>query len=107
MIVNVKGLDRAELLAALYNATHAVGLGVRDDLRRDMTVAEARQRLHERRSELGPLRRHGLLATFDWVAGRPIKCDVDQDEIDFDVYDNVAGPGTGARVVQQLREKQR
>lgn len=106
-VIDIRDLDRAELLAALYNATHAVGRGALHDLGRDMTVAEARAALDEQRHAQRRLSHLGLIAYFDFLYGRPIKLDVEQDVVDFYLYDNDAGHGTGKRVVEALRQRQR
>ena len=97
--VDISGLDRAELLAALYNATRAYGRGALHDLGRDMTVDEARVAIAERRVEQRGLARLGMIAYFDWLCGRPIKLDIEQDSVDFYLYDNDAGPGTGKPLI--------
>lgn len=104
-MIDVRDIDRAELLAALYNATRPVGRGAMHDLCRDMTVAEARVALEEQRQQQRGLGRLGIIAYFDYLYGRPIKLDVEQDALDFYNYDDDAGAGTGKRVVEALRQR--
>lgn len=103
--VDIAGLDKAELLAALHNATRPLGLGTITALRRDMTHEEAAAIIQDRLGggDLGG--RRGPF-DFDYVAGRPVKCDIGGPRISaFHVarYDRDAGAGTMARVVGELR----
>jgi hypothetical protein len=89
--VSIEGLDKAAVLAALHNGTKALGLGRLRDLGRDMSVAEAN----------GFIARHGL--RFDYLAGRPLKVDLEGDEFDPGLYDRDAGDGQAERVIAALR----
>lgn len=40
---------------------------------------------------------------FDYLFGRPIKVDLGRDVVDEFYYDELAGPGTLARIVEELR----
>lgn len=75
--IDIIGLNKAAVLAALYNATKPLGLGILHDLKRDMTVDEA-QKMIDGRSDLPPK----LALSFDYVCGRPVKCDLGGDSFD-------------------------
>jgi hypothetical protein len=89
MIVDIKGIDKAALLAALYNGTSALGMGALHDIGH-MTEEQARD-----------IVRFGL--RFDYVAGRPIKANIGGDTFETAVYDRDAGEGAAARIVASLR----
>lgn len=96
--INVAGLDKAELLAALYNATYATGLGILDDMGRDITVEEARADLSQLASEGRPL-------LLDNYRGRTFRMSFDSNLIDSSHYDSIAGQGIAAEVVANLRNR--
>ena len=99
--IDITGIDKAELLAALYNGTRAIGMGVLHDLDDGMTIEKA-QEIIDTRME-GCLPDSGKL-WFDYVCGRPIKVNITGDVMErADLYDRDAGPGAAQRVVDQLR----
>ena len=94
--IDISGIDRAKLLAALHNGTATLGLGRVHD-RGDMTVEEAREILENVDGRFD----------FDYVRGRPIKVYVRPDEPDIlcriDLYDRDSRPGACANIVKGLR----
>lgn len=93
-IIDIKGIDKAELLAALHNGTRAQGMGRLHDIGRDLTREEAAQFV----APGEPLR-------FDYLLGRPLKVDISKDELYVGLYDRDAGEGRAAAVVASLRAK--
>ncbi len=94
--INIKGIDKAELLAALHNGTHALGMGVLHDIGRDMTRDEAADIL-ESFGDTNTYR-------FDYVMGRPLKVRFKDDELhNACLYDRDSSPGACQRVVDSLR----
>lgn len=92
--IDITGIDKAELLAALYNGTRALGLGMIHDRRAGMTADDASFYL----------RTDGEPDRFDYVAGRPIKVEFNGDTLRFSqLYDRDAGPGACQRIVDALR----
>lgn len=90
--VDVSGLDKAELLAALFNNSKAQGLGFLQASGRPMTKEEAAK----------------ILATntrmcFDYLQGRVMKIDISGDTIDTWGYDRDNGKGAAEAVVTKLR----
>ena len=91
--VDITGIDKPELLVALYHGTHPVGMGFihnnpefgLDDAEAAIT-AESSGRL-------------------DYVSGRPIKANISGDSFDPSLYDREAGEGAAQRVVDSLRKK--
>jgi hypothetical protein len=95
--IDIRGIDKAELLAALHNGTQAVGYGILHDLKRDITVEEARK-------DWENMQRRGF-GTFDYYHGRPLKVSLAGDVMFTFAYDRDAGPGTAERIIAALRSK--
>ena len=90
-MVNIKGIPKEEILAALYNAARVQGLGVLADVsRKPMTVEMAKDLLKE-------------FTYFDYLMGRPLKVDLNGDELDTRLYDrDNGGPGAAWEVLKGL-----
>jgi len=98
--LDIKGIDKGTLLAALYNRTHALGLGAMHD-RGPLTAAEGKEIFEGRETKSGTTRfPDGYL---DYVRGRPIKADLTGDEFDPFLYDRDAGQGVAAEVIAAIR----
>lgn len=99
--INIKGIDKAELLAALHNGTRPQGMGFLH-ARGPMTAEEAKQYLDRgddgRAMFGGPQRMY-----FDYLCGRPLKVDIGGDELNPRLYDRDAGRGRCADVISELR----
>ncbi len=100
--IPIGDLDKADLLAALVNYSHSRGLGIVQDNKKYMTIEEAREWVESGRSHDTAPAGHKTLY-FDWVKGRPIKCDLSGDSMDVRLYDRDNGQGSAALVVQTLR----
>lgn len=92
--IDITGIDKAELLAALHNGTRALGMGVLHDIGRNMTKEEAAQ-------FVGP----DQPTRFDYFFGRPLKVDIGGDELYVGLYDRDAGEGRAAAIIKSLRSK--
>lgn len=90
--IDIRGIDRAELLAELFHAAARLPRSPR------MTIAEAQQLLSDYAGQGG--RRATLI---DYHEGRCLKCDVMQDDFWPVAYDRDNGQGTAARVIEKLR----
>jgi hypothetical protein len=106
--VNIAGLDKAELFAALYNHAKPLGMGF---LHYDPTplTKEAAQSLMEAgddSSRMFPGMRSGRSLYFDYVKGRPLKIDLSGDEMDTYLYNRDQGNDAAERIVAELRAKQ-
>lgn len=100
-MVNIKGLNKADVLAALHNATKPLGLGWNHDLGRDMTVEEAQSIIKNGIDDMGFVKRGHLM--FDYVKGRPIKTDISGDEFDPRLFDRDAGEeGAAQKAISKL-----
>lgn len=104
--VNIRGLDRAAVLAALYNRSRPMGMGVFQARPGDMTLEQAREAMqigddHARAFETAKSR--GLWY-FDYLYGRPLKINLTEDDLRVDLYDrDNGGPGSAARIIENLR----
>ena len=92
MSVSIAGLDKAELLAALYERAQPMGMGFFHYVPGPMCLDEAR----------GLLRGGGY---FDYVKGRPLKIDIAGDYLDTRLYNRDAGSGAAERVIEALRAR--
>lgn len=89
--VSIKGMDKAEVLAALFNASRQHGLGFLDRSgASDLTVEQAR----------ADIERCGL--HFDYHRGRVLKVRIDGDQFWPGLYDRDNGPGAAARAIESI-----
>lgn len=90
-MISIKGLSRAEVLAALYNYAKPQGMGFMAYDPRPMTTAEAEELLQDS-------------SWFDYLRGRVMKVDLKSDE-EFNErgYDRDNGAGTAQAVIDLLR----
>ena len=89
-MINIKGLDKAKVLKALYDASHVQGMGflqaVPDGT---VTVPHCRELL-----------KHGTY--FDYLYGRVLKVDLSGDEFDERLYERDNGRDSAARAIAFL-----
>lgn len=97
--VDISGLDKAEVLAALFNASRPQRMGFHHPhCLEDLTVASAQEILEgEPRFPWNPFK-------FDYVNGRPLKVDLRGDTFDPTSFDENNGEGAAARAVEALRK---
>lgn len=93
MKIDISGLDRAELLAALVNGT---GL-----TQNPMTKKEAQAEI----DAVIALGEKPITLYFDYVRGRHLKVDIGSDFLDSQNYDLGTEEGRAAEVVAALRAK--
>lgn len=95
--INITGLDKAKLLAALYNASKGQGMGAMNPAsKRPMQIEEAEVIVKNHLDEKLPL-------DFDYVHGRIMKVNISGDALDPSLYDRDVGAGAAAAVVEALR----
>jgi len=85
-MIPLKGLDKAKVLAALYNASTPQGMGFLQYDPGPMTVSEARELLEKHRY-------------FDYLKGRVMKIDLSGDLLDPYLYDRDNGEGAAQRAI--------
>ena len=86
-MIDLKNIDKAEVLAKLYNASHPLGLGFLHADSADMTKEEAGKLLDEGQTY------------FDYLKGRVMKVDLSKDEFDPRLYDRDNGQGAAAKAI--------
>ena len=74
-MINIKGLEKAKVLKALYDASHVQGMGFLQA--RDSFTSEDAQKLIDENQSL----------YFDYVYGRVLKVDLSKDEFDEYLFD--------------------
>ncbi len=95
MLVNIKGLSKEAVLAALYNNSKPQGMGFLHFKPGDMSPEEAKQIIGQRR-DTG----HYF---FDYLMGRVMKVDLGGDEVETRLYDRDLGDGAGEAAIAALR----
>ena len=92
-IVDISGLDKAEVLLTLYNHSHVQGLGFLQAID-NYTIETARKDY-----ELSPDK------YFDYHYGRVLKVDLSGDSFDSWLYDRDCGEGAAQKAIDELRRK--
>lgn len=91
-VVDITGLDKAEVLLALYNNSHCQGLGFLQAVN-NYTLQDARRDIDECPDYY-----------FDYLHGRVIKVDLSGDAFDSWGYDRDNGEGAAEAVIKALKE---
>jgi len=89
--ISLVGVDKAEVLAALYNASKPLGMGFLAFDPAPMTRDEAAVILES--SHTGYV---------DYCKGRVMKVDLSRDVLDPRLYDRDNGPGAALRAIRHL-----
>lgn len=89
-MLNIAGINKADLLVALYNNSRTQGLGFLSAKPGDMRREEAAELLRGTQD-------------FDYLHGRVMKVNLSKDEFDPRWYDRDLGQGAAQRVVEALR----
>lgn len=95
-MVNIKGLDKAMVLVALWQHSHAQGMSFLNE--RMLTLSEAEEMINDRIKK-------NVILYFDYVNGHIIKCDITGDEFDPRLYDRDCGPGAAQRAIDSIRKE--
>lgn len=104
--ISIAGLDKAEVLAALYNASRTMGMGrLRYGSGEQISVEEARQIISERGDDTTAMFGRNPSLYFDYLMGRPLKVDLSTDNVEYWLYDRDNGNGSFAKVIANLRGK--
>lgn len=90
-MVSIEGLNKAEVFAALYNATEPKGMGINAYDPTPLTITEAAEILKEK-------------TEFDYYKGRAIKVDLTSD-LSFEEchFDRNYGKGAAQRIIDNIR----
>lgn len=93
MSISINGLNKATVLAALYNASKPQGRGFMKYDPKPMTPEEAQQLLDTNPRQY-----------FDYVKGRIMKIDLSKDEVDTWGYNRDNGEDAAEKVIQILQQ---
>lgn len=89
--IDISKLDKAEVLAALYNASQPLGMGILHYTPGDMTKEEAMRLLSEGKD-------------FDYLKGRVMKIDLSDESFWPNSYDRDNGQGAAETAIAHLRK---
>ena len=92
-VIDIEGLDKAEVLHALYHRSHVQGLGILQAIP-EYTVEDARRDLDEQPGYY-----------FDYLHGRVLKVDLFGDSFDSRLYDRDCGEGAAEAAINELRRR--
>jgi len=87
-MIDLRGRNKAVVLARLYNASKPLGMGFLQSDDKDMTVEEARDLLDSGHTY------------FDYLKGRVMKVNLEGDEFSPRLYDRDNGPGAAKRAIE-------
>jgi len=101
--ISIKGLSKAALLAALYNHSRPMGMGMLRARHGNMSHDEAAALIADPSQQDNGSR--GSRLRFDYVNGRPLKVDLTDDTLHTGLYNRDNGPGAAEAVVEALRAR--
>lgn len=93
--IDIKGLDKGLVLAALYNGARPQGAGFIQYDPTPMTVEEATATLSKSKDKY-----------FDYLKGRVMKVNFSGDELDPRLYDRDNGENAARKMIDSLRESE-
>lgn len=98
-LIDITGIDKAELLAGLFNASQQIGMGFLDERGKDdITPRQAKRIIDDR------LETFGFKAYyFDYLHGRFLKVGIGGDSFNPAAFNRVNGERAAEFVVQGLR----
>jgi hypothetical protein len=111
-MIDISGLNKEAVLAALYNNSRPMGMGFIHYDPAPMTIEDARSIIHDRgddvHAQLGGKFRQGYgpdTYNFDYLKGRVLKVNLSGDAFNDELYDRDLGEGAAQRVIDKLREE--
>lgn len=93
-MIDIKGLNKAEVLKTLYDHTHVQGMGFLQAVPEGTVTVEHCEELLKKDTY------------FDYLYGRVLKVDLSGDEFNEALYDRDNFPGAAAKAIEELRNKQ-
>ena len=90
-MINIYGIDKAELLVELYNHSHQQGMGMLQPAR-SLTVEDARKLLEQTQR-------------FDYINGKVMKVDLSGNNFDEFLYDRDNGEGAAKEVIDKIKRE--
>lgn len=103
--IDIKGIDKADLLAALYNNASPMGMGFLQARPGQMTRESALELMEagDDSSRMFPGMKRRMY--FDYVYGRPLKVNLEGDELETSLYNRDWGKDAAEQIVESLRKK--
>lgn len=95
-MINIKGLDKAEVLHSLWRHSHAQGMSFLGLTPEGFTLQKAQDLIKDRQE-------NNIKLYFDYVEGHVIKCDLSGDSFDEFLYDGDCGSGAAEAAISELR----
>ncbi len=93
--IDISGLDKAEVLQALFNASKQQGMGFADKSgANQMSIEDARKYTSKDNRQY-----------YDYLRGRVMKVDLGTNDLRVALYDRDNGPGAAARALKPLLDK--
>jgi hypothetical protein len=105
--IDIKGIDKADLLAALYNNASPMGMGFLQARPGVMTRESALELMEagDDSSRMFPSTTRRMY--FDYVYGRPLKVNLEGDELETSLYNRDWGKDAAEQIVESLRANKR
>ncbi len=101
--IDISGIDKAVLLAALYNNSRPMGMGFLQARSGAMSAEEAAEEI-KRGDDSARMFGNKTELYFDYLRGRPLKSNISGDTFRPWGYDrDNGGPGTAAKIIAKLR----
>ncbi len=88
--MDISGLSKPKILAALYNASQPLGMGFIQYDPKPMTEKEAQELLKDHNN-------------FDYLKGRVMKIDLSSDELETFLYNRDNGQGRAEEIIKQIK----
>lgn len=101
--IDIAGLDKAKVLAALYNHAKPLGMGLLHYNPDPMTVETAQELLGGGVMPNGIGSHYGKGKYFDYLQGRVMKVDIGGDTLNPNLYDRDNGEGAAAKAIDSIR----
>lgn len=105
-MIDISDLSKAQVLAALYNASRPFGMGMLHFEPGDMTTEQAQSIFDSRGDDITAMfgrKANPNTYRFEYLKGRLMKVDLSGDCFDSQWYDRDIGDGAAARAVEQIR----
>lgn len=99
-MVDISGLDKAEVLLALYDGSRVQGLSFMGLPDSRVTIDDCKKAIQELINQ----KRH---LYFDYWNGHVLKVDITNDEFDPRLYDRDLGEGAAYRAIDELRNSKK
>jgi hypothetical protein len=100
--IDINGLDKAEVLAALYNNAKMLGIGF---FGQQALGSKAGQKMtkEEAQKEIDEILGGGYELGFDYLHGKPLKINIAGNQLNASIYDKYNGEGAAAQAIQQVK----